>query len=62
MIPTSLNALVADSIVRVERIRKQYNNPEDFDHVVRRMLRELLTDMGYDKSTVKFTMRAIFGD
>lgn len=62
MIPTSIDALTRDSRERVERLRKLYGNPEDFEHVIRGNLQAMLTDAGYGRATIKLTMQAIFGD
>jgi hypothetical protein len=59
-IPTSMDELVRDTRARIERMRRQLGNPEDFDHQIRGQLIHFLA--GYDRKTVAFTMRAIFGD
>ena len=58
-IPTSLDDLVRDTRARVERMRRQLGNPEDFDYLIRQQTLTFLAD--YDRRTVAFTMRAIFG-
>ena len=61
MIPTSYDALVKDSRVRIKRLRKQFPDPEDFQRKVCLVLRVCLEEQGCSPKAVAFTMAAIFG-
>lgn len=59
-VPTSLDALVADSRRIVARLRQLYGNPPDFDYHIREALSGFLST--YPPETRRFTLDAIFGD
>jgi hypothetical protein len=59
MVPTSLDRIVRDSRERIARLRRQLQNPADFDHLVRMVIEESLA--GYDPKARAFALKAIFG-
>lgn len=60
--PNSLDGIIIDSRSRMERVRKLFPNPADFEHYVKRAVRSALEEKGFDEKTIKFTMKATFGE
>jgi hypothetical protein len=60
--PDSLDGIVIDSRSRLERVRKLFPNPADFDHYAKRAVRMALEEKGFTEKTIQFTLRATFGE
>lgn len=58
--PTSLDELIPNARACVERLRRQYGHPADFDFRIREMLETALRDQGFDRRIVAAVKRVIF--
>jgi hypothetical protein len=60
--PNSLDYIVRDSRSRLDRIRKLFPDPQDFEHYAKRAVRETLEAKGFNRKTINETMYAVFGE
>lgn len=57
----NLDFIIAESRGLVANLRRNFPDPQDFDHQVKRIIRDMLKEYKYSPRTIEVTMRAIFG-
>lgn len=58
----NLDEIIADSRERIDRLRKQFPDPEDFDHHIVKAVERSLEGYDYHPQQIALVMGAIFGE
>jgi hypothetical protein len=59
-VPSSLAANVGRARAIVAHMRRGFDDQQDFEHMTKRALGELLEACGYSRQAIVYTMRVIF--
>jgi hypothetical protein len=59
-VPTTLAGHVGRARAVVEHMRRGFDDQQDFEHMTKRALGELLEACGYSRQAIAYTMRVIF--